>query len=177
MRETKSTGGATHKRIPVTSKLTIITVSVLAGFGIAMISYGVERALGIPSTGFALTDMADQLIAGVATAACIYFVWQRSRRAQLLNLQRFELISTSTQQIRDALQLITDIAQPGTPQQGVIIYAVDHIEWILQEVLPAVHQDPKEVRERVKKYATDTDESHIESASGKLPGTRNNLNP
>jgi tRNA threonylcarbamoyladenosine modification (KEOPS) complex Cgi121 subunit len=68
----------------------------------------------------------------------------------MLDRQRFELIAASTQQIRDALQLITDTAVPGSEQQRIVIYAVDHIEWVLQEVLPTVHQEPEEVRARIK---------------------------
>jgi hypothetical protein len=151
--------GIRRKQLPVASKTTISVVSLLSGLVIALLSLAVERWLESPKLAFQMIDLTDQAIAGIATSAGIYFVWDKSRRAQLLDRQRFELISASTQQIRGALQLITDSAEPGTPQQGVIIYAVDHIEWVLQEVLPAVHQDPKEVRERVKEYEASQDEN------------------
>lgn len=142
-----------RRKSPVVKKTTITVVSLLAGLIVTLLSFAVERWLEMPKTGFLPIDLTDQIIAGIATSAAVYFVWQRERRAQLLDRHRFELINASTQQIRSALRLITDSAEPGTPQHSVVEYAVDHIEWVLQEVLPAVHQDPKEVRRRVKEYS------------------------
>jgi hypothetical protein len=153
--------GTGQQQEPIASKLTIAIVSLEAGLGVGIISYAVERWLEVPPSRFLIADLADQAISGIATALAIYLIWIKGRRAQLLDRQRFELISASTQQIRDALQLITNSAVPGTPQQGIIIYAVDHIEWVLQEVLPAVHQKPKEVAERIKKYAVDEPETTL----------------
>jgi hypothetical protein len=149
----------------VLSKRSIATVAIVAGIVVALLSFIAERALEVPKADFAWVDWADQLMAGVATAVCIYVVRNNVRRQELLNHQRFELISASTQQIRDALQLITDSAVPGTAQQRVVIYAVDHIEWVLEEVLPTVHQDPKEVQDRLQRHPAPIDESSFDNAA------------
>lgn len=141
-----------HKFLRVPSKAEIYLQSGLAGLFVALLSLLVEELMGEPHVHLSLVNAADQLVAGVITAGCIFALRYNSRKRRILDRQRFELIAASTQQIRDALQLITDTAAPGTQHQQIVIYAVDHIEWVLQEVLPTVHQDPKEVRARMKQY-------------------------
>lgn len=141
----------TKSRIP--SKLSIFMTALAAALAVALVSFAVEQYVEPPRIPFHVVDLADQALGGLFAGGCVLALRLHSRRQHLLDRQRFELISESTKQIRDALQLITDSAIPGSQQQHVIIYAVDHIEWVLQEVLPAVHQDPKEVRDRVRQYS------------------------
>lgn len=140
------------KPFRVPSKVEIWAQSVLAGLCVALFSSVVEELVGEAHVHASRISTLDQLTAGLVAAVCVYILRYHSRKRRLLDRQRFELIAASTQQIRDALQLITDTAIPGSQQQQVVLYAVDHIEWVLQEVLPTVHQDPKEVRARLKEY-------------------------
>jgi hypothetical protein len=135
---------------PAVPSVTAIVLSTAAAFfGVGALSFAVERWLeGARDSVF--RSMGDQFIAALVAATCVFVLRNNSRKRRFLDRQRFELIGASTQQIRQALQLITDSARPGTQEQHVISYAVDHIEWVLQEVLPTVHQEPSEVRARMK---------------------------
>lgn len=150
--QTADTQQSAKKPLHVPSKTQIYLQSLLAGVCVALFSYAVEELVGEAHFQASKLSALDQVVAGLVAAVCIFALRYNSRKRRLLDRQRFELIAASTQQIRDALQLITDTAVPGSQQQRVIIYAVDHIEWVLQEVLPTVHQDPKEVRARIKDY-------------------------
>jgi hypothetical protein len=139
-----------QKPASIPSKLAVVVSALLAGLAVGLVSMLVEYYLEHPHplTG---AGLSDQFVAALTTAICVWVLRNNSRKRRLLDRQRFELIHESTQQIRQALQLITDTAEPGSTQQHVVIYAVDHIEWVLQEVLPTLHQDPKEVQARLKK--------------------------
>lgn len=137
-------------RVP--SRTEIYVQSLFAGLCVALFSTAVEEFVEEAHVHASAISLLDQVVAGVVAAACVFALRYNSRKRRLLDRQRFELIAASTQQIRDALQLITDTAVPGSQQQKVVIYAVDHIEWVLQEVLPSVHQEPKEVQARMKDY-------------------------
>lgn len=141
-----------QKPLRVPSKAQIYLQSIVAGLCVALLSSIVEELVGEAHVHVSALSILDQAVAGLIAAACVFALRYNSRKRRLLDRQRYELIAASTQQIRDALQLITDTAVPGSQQQQVVIYAVDHIEWVLQEVLPTVHQDPKEVRARIKQY-------------------------
>jgi tRNA threonylcarbamoyladenosine modification (KEOPS) complex Cgi121 subunit len=139
-----------NSAFPVSSKAQIYVQSLLAGLCVALFSSAVEELVGEAHVHVSWISAADQVVAGIVAAACVFAIRRNSRKRRMLDRQRFELIAASTQQIRDALQLITDTAVPGSEQQRIVIYAVDHIEWVLQEVLPTVHQEPEEVRARIK---------------------------
>jgi hypothetical protein len=145
-------------RIP--SKASIFVSAAAAGIGIGVLSLLVEHLVERPQQAITLLTLSDEFVAALTAGICVLVLRYNSRKRRLLDLQRFELIRESTQQIRQALQLITDSAEPGTRQQHVIIYAVDHIEWVLQEVLPTLHQEPKEVQARLK----DTSEPEVSTS-------------
>jgi hypothetical protein len=146
MERPKVTTGSNRPAIP--SKAAVVVSAIAAGIGVGVLSSLVYLLEGREI--FQLTSLSDQLIAALIAGICVFVLRHNSRKRRLLDLQRFELIHASTQQIRQALQLIADSAEPGTRQQHVIVYAVDHIEWVLQEVLPTLHQQPEEVRARLK---------------------------
>lgn len=142
--ETKGT-----KPANIPSKAAVFASAVVAGIGVGILSLVAEHWLEHPHP-LTWISLSDQLVAAVTAAVCVWVLRNNSRRRRQLDRQRFELIHESTQQIRQALQLITDSAEPGSKQQHVMIYAIDHIEWVLQEVLPTLHQEPKEVQARLK---------------------------
>lgn len=133
----------------IPSRTAVALSATAAGIGVGLLSLLVEHWLEHPHP-VTWASLSDQLVAAVTASVCVWVLRINSRKRRLLDRQRFELIHESTQQIRQALQLITDTAEPGSKQQHVVIYAVDHIEWVLQEVLPTLHQDPKEVQARLK---------------------------
>lgn len=143
--------GQKTRRIP--SKTAVLISAVAAGIAVGLLSLVVEQWLEHPNP-VTLVGLSDQLVAAITAGVCVWVVRNNSRKRRLLDRQRFELIRESTQQIRQALQLITDSAEPGSRQQHVIIYAIDHIEWVLQEVLPTLHQEPEEVQARLKESSS-----------------------
>ncbi len=134
-------------RIP--SKAAVLLSAVAAAIVVGILSLLAEQWME-HTNPFTLVSLSDQVVAAVSAGICVWILRNNSRKRRLMDRQRFELIGESTQQIRQALQLITDSAEPGSRQQQVVIYAVDHIEWVLQEVLPTLHQEPKEVQARLK---------------------------
>lgn len=139
----------TQKAPRIPSKVAVCLSAAAAAIVVGLFSLLVEQWIEHRNP-FTLISLSDQVVAAISAGICVWFLRNNSRKRRLMDRQRFELIGESTQQIRQALQLITDSAEPGSPQQHVIIYAVDHIEWVLQEVLPTLHQEPKEVQARLK---------------------------
>lgn len=91
----------------------------------------------------------DFHVVGVSVASLLTFIFvQRmmagSRQRRLATLRRFQTIAKMNHHIRNSLQTILYQSYNMDPEEAARLKdAVDRIQWVLDQVLPAVHDDGK----------------------------------
>jgi hypothetical protein len=84
---------------------------------------------------------------GVSVASVLTFIFMqrmmaRSRQRRLATLRRFQAIAETNHHIRNSLQTILYQSYSMDSEVAARLKdAVDRIEWVLEQVLPAVHDD------------------------------------
>ncbi len=84
--------------------------------------------------------LVGPIVAGVLTLIFTQQMMEASRRRRLQTMHRFQIIAEMNHHIRNSLQMISYQSFSADAAAAERLKdAVDRIQWVLQEVLPGVH--------------------------------------
>lgn len=65
--------------------------------------------------------------------------------------KRLKVLQVLNQEVRNALDIMANHLTAGTKEQYVVLKACDHIKWVIDEMMPNIAVDDKEVDELLKR--------------------------
>jgi hypothetical protein len=130
-------------KVRIRSITEIRLLSLLTGIACFAIALAIQWLIYdrfLLEDGFRLVGSA---ISGFLAFVLVYMMALRSRRAQLAELHRMQIIALMNHHVRNALQAIV-YCSGGSESVNIIQNSVNRIEWVLSEVLPGLQLEDRE---------------------------------